>query len=623
MGVEYKKSIERGQGYDERGKMLERVVKASQGSGYGIGLSLDVKIFPTDVFWIHNRWPRYTYQYNGLEIRLQYYIESQLVIQQYQIRNNGQSDALMPYVMTSDVCFREHKRPSGIAQPVPSAKCPDRLLLIQNSEVLIRNLAYRAQSEMALFFNGERQSLWADGPLADRERDSADFDDTENIRMEIEEAEETMRNIIHSKRLLSRAEDDSFKYLYRRHYDRYPGDNETLDSKQKNFATYRNDMVISPGSTQELTAIIQISSFTGPEAASKVLGSSNNAENGQRTNSDEELMMDSIWDAQDRLAARAENLSFGKADSRSKRRISELVKDHIELGESCSEVKWIGEARFYFHGAYLIAESFSKDDLHTWNYARFAYAKFLDDNGWYGEALSIVKELVPDLFGGDSRDGDIIDLWTVVINRIGSIFLKNGYLMEAQTVYQKGLDHYSKNTTDLNTDSAHFLERVALTQVYQEQDREAHASYTRLLGQDLSARPIILSNLGFIERRLRQYSEAKKHYECSLKESKSEADNVLARSGLSTCLRGLDADPLVIANIWPSSILYVDVNSALSLSPSLVSPFREGPFSFAIARQLESLLSVCSIPLKDDQSPRGIAIMDADPLNCLYEGRVA
>ena len=162
VGIEFKKSIELGQDYHQRGKMLARAVKASQGSGYGIGLSLDMEINSSQVSWVYNRWPRYTYQHDGLEIRLQYYVESQSVIQQYQIRNNGQEDASLPYVITSDVCFRKHQWPAEAMQPVPSTKCPERLLIVQNSEVLIRNPTYQAQFKNGAF------SQWGKAIALDR-----------------------------------------------------------------------------------------------------------------------------------------------------------------------------------------------------------------------------------------------------------------------------------------------------------------------------------------------------------------------------------------------------------------------------------------------------------------------
>lgn len=64
--------------------------------------------------------------------------------------------------------------------------------------------------------------------------------------------------------------------------------------------------------------------------------------------------------------------------------------------------------------AYLIAESCSRDKQYTWNNARFEYAIFLDDNGWYRTALGILKGLVPDLFSWGPGGEDNIDIWKVL-----------------------------------------------------------------------------------------------------------------------------------------------------------------------------------------------------------------
>lgn len=190
-------------------------------------------------------------------------------------------------------------------------------------------------------------------------------------------------------------------------------------------------------------------------------------------------------------------------------------------------------------------------------------------------------------------------------------------------VYEKALSYFNNNSTELNADSVQFLERLVLTQAHRQHNREAYASYMRLLGQHSFARQTILSNLGFIGRRLLKFTEVKEQYKCFFEESKSGADNVFARSGFSICLRELDANPEKLADVWPSSIRYIDVNSALSPSPSLSSPFTEEPFAFAMGRQLESLLSVCSIPIQGDQSSRGIALVYPDPLNCDCNSRTA
>ena len=613
VGIEYKRSIERGQHYYKRGEMLEIANNASHGSGYGIGLSLDVNVHPSDVSWIHNRWPRYIYQHDGLEIRLQYYVESQSVIQQYQIRNNGQKDLSLPYVITSDVCFLEHGIFPGTLHSIPSGKCPERLLLTQNSEVLIRSAKCRAQSEMALFLNGEPQSLWAHEPLGDMESHVNDSDDIKGVTVKIKGLEERIQKSIDTKKLLPKYEDLLCRYAYEMYYKQDKGQDQPLASKQNSFATHREQLLVPGGSTQELSAVIQVSGFTGSGLAPK----------------DElELEMNNISGRQRRLAARASNFSLDKTDPRSKERISEFVKEHIGLGEACAKVERIGEGRYHFYMAYLIAESCCKDNQHTWNTARSKYSGFLDDTGCHRTALSIVKGLIPDLFSGSSGNGGNNDSSIKIIDQVASILLKNRKFEEAKALYEKGLNYFNENITDSNTESAHYLERVALTQAYQKHDREAYEIYLRLSSGQWLARQIILSNLAFIERRRRQFSEAIVHYELSLKEPRGEMDNVPhARSGLYTCLRELNADPGVLANVRPSSIHYVDVNSALSLPLSLPLsvnlPSSEKCFSFAIARQLECLLSVCSIPLEVGQSSRGIAFTDVDPLNCGYGGRIA
>ena len=479
---------------------------------------------------------------------------------------------------------------------------------------------------MALFLNGERQSLWTDKPQSDRERDAADSDHAEEISEEMREVEETIRKTLESKKFLSRDEDFHFGYLYSLSYG---SENRFLDNKQKDFATYRNRIIVPGRSTQELSTVIQISAFTGNESVPNNPALSGNTKANHSFNSHEEDSATiSILDRKERLAARVRNMSLAKVDARSETLIAELVKDYIGLGEAFLKTEWIGggrigEARYYFHVAYMIAEAFCKDDRRTWNDARFEYAKFLDDNGWHRTASDVVKGLAADLFGRGSGNEENPDSWPAAIDRVASIHLKSRNFFEAETLYKKGLNHFSKNSRDLNIRSAQFMERVASTQVFQGHYREAHASYMRLLGQRSSARQTILRNLGFIERRLRQFSEAKVHYKCSLAESRGGTDDVLTRSGLFTCLRELDADPEELADIWASSVRYVNFNLALSLSPFLSVPFGKETFSFAIARQLESLLSVCSIPLKIHPSHRNIALMNADPLNCLCAGRVA
>ncbi|KAL8634463.1 MAG: hypothetical protein Q9228_007942, partial [Teloschistes exilis] len=145
ISVEYKRSIDRGRGYLDRGKMLERALDQSQGSGFGIGLSLDLALEPVHKSWLYNRWPRYRFMDNGLDIRLQYYIDAHSVIQQYSVRNNGEEEKSLPYSFSSDLVFREHRGQKSPIHPVPTNKTPERLFLFRNSEVLIQNQTEKCQ----------------------------------------------------------------------------------------------------------------------------------------------------------------------------------------------------------------------------------------------------------------------------------------------------------------------------------------------------------------------------------------------------------------------------------------------------------------------------------------------
>ncbi|KAL8823915.1 MAG: hypothetical protein Q9191_005448 [Dirinaria sp. TL-2023a] len=477
---------------------------------------------------------------------------------------------------------------------------------------------------MAFFQNGERQSLWvddADNLWNVHEEDAIDSPHGRKIEREMKRAKKRIRDLIESKQFYSEIDDSDFAHLYKRYYDRKY---LSQAKKQSDFATYRNQIIVPGISTQELSTVIQISTFTGSEAFLRDSAPSGSPNTRQWFNSDKENpAATSIMDRKNRLAARAGKIYLNKSDSRSEFLISEVVKDYVGIGEAFLNTAWIGEgeigeARYYFDMANMIAQTFSKRDQRTWNNTRFEYAKFLDDNGWHRTALSIVKDLNSDLFKRGSREEDITGLWTVVIDRLASIFLKNRSFIDAEELYQKGLNHFSENSTEPNIRSTQFLERLAFAQVSQGHLREAYANYMRLLDQQPSARQSIRRNLGFIEQRLERFSEAELHDEHSLEWSGGGADDVLARSELFTCLDKLDAGGEENADFWASGVCYVDVNSALASSPSYKVHFGTEPFSFAMARQLETLLSVCNIPLTDRPSYSVTALVNADPLNCLH-----
>ena len=176
IGIECKRLVEKGDGYYQKGRMLSEAVQLPQGSGCGIGLSLAVDIQPSDVSWVQNRWPRFTYQYNNLDIKLQYYVEpkSRSIIQQYQICNTAPNEVSLPFIVSSDACFRRHGNASHKSHPIPSGKSHERLLLFNNSEVLLDCAAERAQFRMSVFLNAQRLSLWNTNSMGNSEEELMD-----------------------------------------------------------------------------------------------------------------------------------------------------------------------------------------------------------------------------------------------------------------------------------------------------------------------------------------------------------------------------------------------------------------------------------------------------------------
>ena len=69
---------------------------------------------------------------------------------------------------------------------------------------------------------------------------------------------------------------------------------------------------------------------------------------------------------------------------------------------------------------------------------------------------------------------------------------------------------------------------------------------------------------------------------------------------------------------------YQDVNSFLSQLPLLKLGLDDDqPMLLGFARQLETVLSLCSIPVYGFESVESIALIDADPLNVCHDGRAS
>lgn len=663
VGVEYKKSIQRGQKYRDRAKMLERAVSSPQGAGYGIGISLEHSHEPTDVSWIYNRWPRYTYQSDHLDIRLQYYIDSHSIVQQYQIRNNGQKEASLPYIINSDICFREHESSIRATDPIPTIRSPKRLILFLNSEVVIRSGAERASLKMAVFLNAQRVTAWTENLRSSDGEATPEINDPRNISEQksekLEEAEDKLRRTILDKKLPSYGDDQIYKYTYSKHYDAEHRRKQSLPDDEHNFAEWRSELRIPENTTQELCAIIQLSELLPHEIDFIDASSSGRVvQDIPTTLGAEETEIDNIWNRQLALVNDLKGVPLNTTDSEHRSRIVDFLAKHIAIGEELAKQDWLGEARYHFHTAYLIAESFFKEDI-LFPETHFRYAMFLDDNGWYTDGFELLNDLVDNLSSRECRDADITNIWTEALDRLASMYLTKNDFSSAEKLYRQAFSRLPHSDTELDAKSAHFSGKIAYTLVRQGRDDEADKEYEQLLNGSKLQRRTLLSNRAFVKRRLGQFEEAETLYKNAIRELDSEfpgdahgspeprtepsvlSDGSQERwnrfaykrnllyllSGIFVCLGKLTESPNSAKEsryISSNFTAYIDVNALLASSTHLKHLLLEDPLHFPIVRQLESCLSVCSIPVKgDNETNPCVAFVDADPLNCIYEGRVA
>ena len=174
------------------------------------------------------------------------------------------------------------------------------------------------------------------------------------------------------------------------------------------------------------------------------------------------------------------------------------------------------------------------------------------------------------------------------------------------------------------------MERTARAQIHQDKSKEAHRIYTSLVESPNSHGRPLLSNLGFIKRRLGNAEQAQGYYESALKEpvsifdsNEASIERQLALSGLFACFHDSGATSVAESEIAAALTDYPDVTSSAICSAHLKMPIKEGPFQFAIGRQLESLLSTYSISITSPEGATGIAFLDGDPLVCVHQGRNA
>ena len=652
---------------------------SSHGWGYGIGLSLGKGVEPVERCWVDHRWPRFAFQYDGLEITLQYFVHSQSIIQEYHIRNHGQEELKLPYIISSDICFREHGRQTRQFHPVPTGKSAERLLLFQNTEVLIRNDIEKCQLKMALFLNSKKQSLWtksepnrdsetglvressdylsveseeANGEQdeanreqdeANREQDEANGEQDEangeqdeanreqdeanreqdEADGELDEAERKLRSRILGGQLVDEDADFDLWWLYWKEYARVHAERQPASHDMANIATQKHNLVVPAGSTQKLCTVIQLSGLQLAESG-PLEPQPESCEPAQKNDDD---ISPSNVETRARIRARQSTLRAKtghiNTENPNKEGILKIHRDHIAIGKAYAAIEKIADARYHLLMACLIAEYLYPEGSNTLSNTRLIYAKFLHSHGWHSQALEILENIVGTLSKGKLTTKDSKVLRKVQI-RLANVYLETHRFAEAARLYQIALLSPIIGPTP---DSARCLERIAWTQVKQEDYEEASKTYSLLSRRPEIRRQTVLINMGFIERKLGRFEEAKKIFVQALEanEAGHAIDQCYARSGLYACLCKLGITPEKHPKIGSSIVKCPDVVSLLlrSHSAQLSIPPQGFPSEFTLSRHIENLLSTCSVPVRDGNEPPGIAFVDADPIACYSEGRIA
>ena len=630
-GVDYRNSVEKGKDYQSRTKKLQTASNLPQGSGNGIGLSLDLNIHPINVHWIHNRLPRFIYQFRGMEIRLQYYVTSQSVVQQYLIRNDGDEDISLPYIISTDILFRDHELENETFRPIPIQKSSARLMLCQNSELLVRNEPNDVQFEIAVFLNKHRITLWKDNPPSDGEDKTGDNRSSEVLDHMLPRIEKNLRDVIVDGVILPGVR--IRLYQLKRFLETLEpslGDRRPHTHSRTNFAKFHNTLVVPKGSSQELCAIVKISrplpETVLDQSAAKLVSvqPEDRAANGQGLSDNKERMLLKLQHEAEALIDQWFNFSSNTSDARHMARAIHILQKSLLLGQAYASVGQLGLARYYLFTASLVAEIVHKEDIDLLSAVRFRYANFLLRHERYSDGLKKLEDLVQKMSTEEGKNAKNPKLWSEVRIYLASIYLNLGRFSEAENLYQQSLQYLKQNPSALEPGSASVLERIAWARVNQGHYEEASAIYNCLLNQGFGSHRTLLSNLGFLNRRLGKFADAQKFYMHAIEELAGDKTNkVFARSGLSSCLRSLRATPESIDRLSASTIKYIDINDTLSQVQYLQSPGKDDhPFGFVLSRYLETLLSLCSIPVRG-KDVSGIMFVGADPVECAYEGRNA
>lgn len=611
--------------------MLEKAAGAPQGSGFAIGLSLGSQLYPFERCWLHNLWPRFSYLHRGLEIRLQYWVDSRTVIQEYQIRNTAQEVVTLPYIVSSDVCFREHNAETASAYPIAPGRSSARLLLFQNAQVVIRNEDHQCQMTMALFLNGQRHPLWAPSRLNEDVKESKIVAGSLHTSDGLSQIDERLRRRIRTGQLVDEEADAEFRRSYRRCHDLGQGLQQLHD--ETNFSSHTSTLEVPPGSSQELRLVFHIAPFSrsgkdqselhsAPQAETK----SNDGDHQHNGKPTSESMLDRIRTKQRSIIDKSMRIDLHSLGPEGKRQVSALVNEHLEVGAACATLNLIGEARYHFFTASLISEQIYKQDSYFLSLVRFRYGRFLFRYGWCSTAFQVLEPLFHTLSIHKSKSARFELLRAKVQLRLASMYLQTDDHSKAVVMYARSMPNSGVEGEVLDQASAPYVERIAWAQVKQEEYEAAFENYMLMLKSSTNDRQVVLSNLGFIQRKLGHLERAQSFFKEALDVSDTPLDSsgqLHARSGLYACLRQLGVNPEEHEGIAKSLVQNVDDILLAPSASSLGIPIKSKPLLFACTRHLEALLTSCSISVTNNEGIAGIVFVDADPLYCAHAGRLS
>ena len=119
------------------------------------------------------------------------------------------------------------------------------------------------QFEIAVFLNKQRMSVWMDHQPSDGEDESGGNKDSEVVDQELPRIEKALRDAIVDQKRMGPIDISSYRIQY--NLETSLGDRRLQTQNRRNFANFRNTIVVPKGSSQELCAIVKISGPLHPE----------------------------------------------------------------------------------------------------------------------------------------------------------------------------------------------------------------------------------------------------------------------------------------------------------------------------------------------------------------------